>query len=158
MKRPLALVVLLAAALAVSGAAGAKGPSKVTITGPGLAHPIVLAGNAEGNLGSRFGRLVQASGWFALVFSQSPDPTTPTRPAGALGPAYLAVYVVPTGGSTSVRIRQELYPYATGGAIAHVRPGQPIFGGGTHGGWYRGGPALRRALIPLGLPARAPAT
>ena len=157
MKHPLVFVLLLAAVLAVPGPAIAKGPSKVTITGPGLARPIVLAGVAEGSSTSRIGRLVEASGWFALAFRQVPDPTSARRPAGAPGPAYLAVYVVPTGGSTSVRIRQELYPYAAAGALAHMRAGQALFGGTTHGGWYRGGPALRRALVALGLPARTPA-
>jgi hypothetical protein len=156
MERSLTLVLLLAVALAVPGAAVAKGPSKVTITGPGLDHPIVLSGDAEGNVGSRFGRLVEQSGWFALAFRRLPDPTSPRRPAGALGPAYLAIYVVPTGSSASVRIRQELYPYASPGAVAHMQAGQALFSGTTHGGWYRGGATLRRTLTALGLPARAP--
>ena len=156
MNRSFALVLLLAATLAaLAGPAAAKGPSKVTITGPGLAHPIVLAGNPESDgAATRFGRLVERSGWFGLVFRQSPDPTSPRRPAGALGPRYVATYVVPMGTAPAGTIRQELYPFAAAGALAHVAGGQPIFGGTTHGGWYRGGLMLKRALIEAGIPGR----
>ncbi|MGE5274663.1 MAG: hypothetical protein ACM3QU_13015 [Verrucomicrobiota bacterium] len=157
MKRPFALVVLIAAAVlaAFAGPAAAKGPSKVTITGPGLTHPIVLTGNPESDgPGTPFESLVERSGWFGLVFRQSPDPTSPRRPAGALGPRYVAAYVVPMGTAPAGTIRQELYPFAAAGALAHVAAGQRIFGGDTHGGWYRGGLTLKRALVAVGIPGR----
>jgi hypothetical protein len=151
-------MLVLAAVLA--GQAAAKGPTKVTITGPGLSHAIVLGGDAEGTMSSRFGRLVEQSGWFPQVFQQSPDSTSRVRPPGRLGPRYDAVYVVPGPNGTVATVRQQLYPYAAAGPITYVRPAQPVFptsGTTTHGGWYRSPVALRRTLASLGFPARAPA-
>ncbi len=155
MKR-LLLVLVLGLGLVLAGPAAAKGPSKVTVTGPGLGQPVVLTGDPESNLGSLFGRLVDQSGWFPLVFRQSPDPTSRTSPAGRLGPGYLATYVVPVGGNATTTIRQRLYPFASGGPVTFVRAGQHIFGGLTHGGWYRAPAALRRTLAAIGLPSKPP--
>jgi hypothetical protein len=158
MKRSLA--VMLGLAVVLAGPAAAKGPTKVTITGRGLSHAIVLAGNAEGNMSSRFGRLVELTGLFPQVFRQSPDSTSRIRPPGKLGPRYDAVYVVPGPNGTAATVRQQLYPYASSGPITYARPKQPVFpseGMTTHGGWYRSPVALKRALISLGLPAKAPA-
>ena len=157
MKRTLVVALGLAAVLA--GTAAAKGPTKVTITGPELARAIVLGGDAEGNVSSRFGQLVQQTGWFPQVFRQTPESTSRTRPPGKLGPRYDAVYLVPgPDGGTSL-VRQQLYPYAAAGPLTYLRPGQPVFptqGMTTHGGWYRSPVALRRLLVSLGFPARAP--
>ena len=53
-------------------------------------------------------------------------------------------------------IRQFVYPYASGGAVAFTPPKQRV---GTtteplDGGWYRGGSALRSLLVSLGVPDR----
>jgi hypothetical protein len=154
------LVLSFALGLVFAGAAAAKGPTRVTITGPGLAHPIVLGGDAEGNMGSRFGRLVELSGWFPQVFRQTPDSTSRMRPPGRLGPRYDAAYRVPGPNGTVSTVRQQLYPYASAGPLTYVRPGQTVFPSGgqtTHGGWFRSPVALRRTLVSLGLPVKAPA-
>ena len=151
---------MLGLAIVLAGPAAAKGPAKVTITGPGLSRAIVLGGDAEGNMSSRFGRLVELSGFFPQVFRQSPDSTSRVRPPGKLGPRYDAVYVVPGPNGTTATVRQQLYPYASRGPATYARPKQPVFpseGMTTHGGWYRSPVALKRALISLGLPAKAPA-
>jgi hypothetical protein len=150
MKRSLALVLLLAATLA--GPAAAKGPIGVTITGPGLAEPVVLRGNAEASATSRIGRIVQFGGWFPQAFRQTPDSTTRQAPTKRLGPRYAATWIVPVGGGRSMTIRQDLYPWASGGPVTHMRAGQPIFDSATHGGWYRGSFALRTTLVSLGVP------
>ena len=154
MKRSLTLALLLA--LTLAGTAAAKGPTKATITGPGLSQPIVLNGFPESNTGTRFGRLVEDGGWFQEVFRQSPDPTSGAAPTKLLGPRYDAVYVVPTGDAKPATIRQELYPFAAGGPVTHVRPGQVIFGSSTSGGWYRSPVSLRATLASLGLPKQPP--
>ena len=155
MKRSLVLALGLAALLA--GPATAKGPGKATITGPGLHEAIVLAGDAEGNMSSRFGRFVQQVGFFPQVFVQSPDSTSPVQPAGRLGPRYDVVYAVPGPNSDTWTIRQDLYPFAAAGPLTHVRPGQVIFTSmKTHGGWYRSPFSLPRTLVSLGFPERAP--
>ena len=151
---------MLALAVILAGPAAAKGPSEVTITGPGLAHAIVLGGDAEGNLSSRFGRLVEQTGFFPQVFRQTPDSTSRIRPSGKLGPRYDAVYLVPGPNGTASTVRQQLYPFAAAGPVTYVRPGQvvfPVSGMATHGGWFRSPVALRRTLVSLGLPAKAPA-
>ena len=56
------------------------------------------------------------------------------------------------GNGAPDHIRQDLYPYARGGAVTYTRPGQPIFDMTTRGGWYRD-PELKRTLVRLGLPA-----
>jgi hypothetical protein len=154
MKRSLTVALPLTAAVAVAlaGPAAAKGPTGVTITGPGLAEPIVLRGNAEGSVTSRIGRIVQFGGWFPQAFGQIPDSTTRQAPTRKLGPRYIAVWIVPVGDGRSVTIRQDLYPWATGGPVTHMRAGQRLFDAGTHGGWYRGPFALRTTLAALGVP------
>jgi hypothetical protein len=150
MKRSLVLVLVLAAAFA--GPAAAKGPTGVTVTGPGLAEPIVLLGNAERSVTLRISRIVQFGGWFAQAFGQTPDSTTRQAPTRRLGPRYAAVWTVPVSSGRSVTIRQDLYPWAAGGPVTYMRPGQRIFNAGTHGGWYRGQFALRATLASLGVP------
>ena len=153
------LVVTLGLAALLAGPAAAKGPVKATITGPGLDRAIVLAGDAEGNAGSRFGRFVEQSGFFPQVFRQTPDSTSRVRPSGRLGPRYDVVYLVPGPNNDDSTVRQELYPFAAIGPVTYTRPGQPVFpteGMTTHGGWYRSPYSLRRTLVSLGFPAKAP--
>jgi hypothetical protein len=155
------LVLLLASiALVSAGAADAKGPSSAQIEGPGLDKPIRLSGDAESNdaTASPFYRFVQEVGFFPAVFCcQQPNPMLPAAPKGALGPKYTIVYAVPGPESKLYRIRQELYPHASGGPLVHTVPGQRIFGTmQTSGGWFRAEPSLNSRLISLGLPAKEP--
>src|SRR5207244_2720651 len=90
MKRSL---VVLVAALALPAAAAAKGPSKAEVTGPGINKAIVVTG-AE-SPGTPLMTFAESSGFFPLVFGQSPDPTLRHRPDGKLGPRYSVVYRVP---------------------------------------------------------------
>jgi hypothetical protein len=156
MTRRLPLVVLVAAgALLIPATAAAKGPSDATITGPGLSSPLKFSGGGEGG-NTALGRLVSWGGFFAQTFGQEPDPLLGTRPTGLLGPRYDVTYVVP--GPSTDTLRQELYPYAVGGSFTYMEPRQKFWGDQrTHGGWYRGNPNLRSALVEAGLPKEAPA-
>jgi hypothetical protein len=147
MKR-LAFVLLAAAVLAP--AALAKGPSAATITGPGLGHALSVRGT---EMSGALGDLTQYSGFFPAAFGQQPSPLLVRRPAN-LGPRYTIHYVVP--GDKIYRLTQDLYPYAQGGAVTYMKPGQPIFGTGSWGGWYRGGADLKRTLVRAGLPRTSP--
>jgi hypothetical protein len=147
MKR-LAFVLLAAAVLAP--AALAKGPSAATITGPGLDHALTVKGT---EMSGRLGDVTQYSGFFPAAFGQEPSPMLGRRPAN-LGPRYTIHYVVP--GGQIYRLTQDLYPYARGGAVTYMKPGQPIFDMSAKGGWYRGGADLKRTLVATGLPRRAP--
>ena len=144
-------MVLVLAALAVPAAALAKGPSEGSISGPGFSKTVKVLNDGGG--GSPGDNLTQASGFFPAAFGQSPDPMLPRKPAGRLGPVYTVTWTVPGNGTH--RIRQELYPYAQGGAVSYTKAGQPIFGATARGGWYRD-PNLKRTLVGLGLPASAP--
>ena len=154
--RRIALVSLsLVGALAASGAAHAKGPFRATVTGPGLAAPLVVRGSGEDGGSSSLGRLTRDAGFFPAAFGQSPDPMLPARPTGPLGPRYTITYTVP-GPGRPTQITQDLYPYAGGGAITYMRPGQKFFSlEHTRGGWYAAN-GLRSMLVGAGLPSRPP--
>lgn len=146
-------ILFVLAALAVPAAASAKGPSEGTISGPGFSKTVKVL--YDGGGGSAGDNLTQESGFFPAAFGQSPDPMLHRKPAGPLGPRYTVAWKVPGGGTAMFRIRQDLYPYARGGAVTYTKPGQPIFDMSTRGGWYRN-PDLKRTLVSLGLPASAP--
>src|SRR5262249_26850306 len=133
--RRLAFVLLAAAVLAP--AALAKGPSAATITGPGLDHALSVKGT---EMSGRLGDLTTYSGFFPAAFGQEPSPMLDRRPAN-LGPRYTIRYVVP--GGAIFHLTQDLYPYARGGAVTYMKPGQKIFGMSARGGWFRGGVDLK---------------
>jgi hypothetical protein len=143
-------------ALTLPALASAKGPSSASISGPGLNGSIAIRGDGE-MAGNRLGTLADASGLFAQMFGQTPDPTLASRPAGTLGPRYTTVYVVPGPSDIQSRVVQRIYPYAKPVALTFLKPGQKFWlGRRTHGGWFRAAPALKRMLVRAGLPARAP--
>jgi LPXTG-motif cell wall-anchored protein len=144
------LLFVLAAAALLAPAALAKGPSAASITGPGLSEALSFGGMDDSS------RLTEYAGFFPAVFGQSPSPMLSARPVGKLGPRYRIHYVVPDGSPTPARLVQDLYPYAVGGAVTYMKPGQRIFNGRATGGWYAGGPALKRLLVRAGLPTSAP--
>ncbi|MDX6512533.1 MAG: hypothetical protein QOE36_2037 [Gaiellaceae bacterium] len=149
------LASIAAGALVLAAAAQAKGPDQATISGAGLDKAIVLRGLGENGQGP-LGALTMNGGFFPQMFGQDPNPLLPRRPAGQLGPRYSVVYRVP-GPAVPSRVRQDLYPYAHGGVVTYMRPGQTFWG--THrtlGGWFRGTQSARAALVRAGLPATAP--
>ena len=149
------VLVCAAGALVLTATATAKGPSSASISGPGLDKTLVITGNGEFS-GTLLGTLTEETGFFPAVFGQQPNPMLTHRPAGSLGPRLTIHYVVPAGPGQKNRITQDAYPYAQGGAVTYVRPGQPIFGMTTRGGWYRAH-GLKQTLVRNGLPATAPA-
>ena len=158
MNRSMLVLAALALGLLLPATAAAKGPSEASITGGTLSKTLKLVGNGETEA-TPLGQLTMESGFFPAAFGQSPDPMLPTRPSGNLGPKLTIRYVVPggdnqTGESQTFHITQDVYPYAKGGAVTYMKPGQPIFGMATLGGWYRAY-GLKRTLITQGLPARA---
>lgn len=145
----------LAATLLLPTAAVAKGPSGASISGPSLGKPLQIGGNGEAT-GTALGDLTVEAGFFPAAFEQQPNPMLQGRPRGKLGPKFTIRYLVPGPNGRSDRISQDLYPYARVGAVTYMKPGQPVFGTTTRGGWFAGGSALRRTLVQAGLPARAP--
>jgi hypothetical protein len=147
------VLVCAAGALVLTATATAKGPSSASISGPGLDKTLVITGNGEFS-GTLLGTLTEETGFFPAVFGQQPNPMLAHRPAGSLGPRLTIHYVVPAGASQTYGITQDAYPYARGGAVTYMRPGQPIFGTTSGGGWYRAH-GLKQTLVRKGLPRTA---
>jgi hypothetical protein len=153
------LLAAAAAALALPSVAAAKGPSKASITGPGLSSPASIGGDGEGDTTTDLGLLVNETGFFPQTFGQSPDPLLRSKPNTKLGARYTVAYTVP--GPSTDTLLQDLYPYAAGGAVSYMKPGQKIWSQTTHGGWYRAGvfsSELKAMLVRAGLPKTAPAS
>jgi len=118
--------VLVAAALAaglalVPSAAGAKGAKEMTLVGPGLATPIRLANTSESPISPNL--VAQKSG----LFETTAVLLLPARPSGRLGPRYVATYQWLVGPDTTTQpLRQELYPFADGGAVSHLARKQRV--------------------------------
>jgi hypothetical protein len=143
----------VAVALALAPAAVAKGPSAATISGPGLASPLKIDGDGEGDSTTPLGVLVTEAGFFPQVFGQSPSPLLRSKPSGTLGSRYVVTYEMPGPTTGTDRIRQDLYPYAAGGAVSHMEPNQVFWSGQrTVGGWMRGTAGLQASLVAGGLP------
>lgn len=143
---------ILFAALLITGivlvptSAEAKGAKDMTVAGPGLDAPIRLT-NTVGP-GVLANDIADKSG----LFRQDPDRRTASRPPGDLGPRYLATYAWLTGPNETTPLRQELYPFANGGALSYTRHEQGITDFVPDGGWYRAGPELTLLLINAGVP------
>ena len=145
----------LVVALALPALAVAKGPVSASISGPGLDRSLAIRGDGEAP-GNALATLATASGFFAQMLGQSPDPTLASRPSGTLGPRYKAVYLVPGPNDIRSRVIQYIYPYAKPVALTYLRPGQRFWEGRkAHGGWYRAPASLKRVLVRAGLPASA---
>jgi len=143
-------------ALAIPAFATAKGPASATISGPAT-RTLAVTGDGE-TPGTALGTLANASGFFAQMFGQTPDPTLRTRPKGTLGPRYKVTYVVPGPNNIQSRVVQLVYPYAKPFAVTYMRPGQVFWGDQkAYGGWFVATTGLKRMLVRAGLPARMPA-
>ena len=148
------LAAALVGALVLPTLAAAKGPVSASISGPGLDRSLAITGDGEGP-GTALGTLTAASGFFAQVFGQSPDPMLDRPPGGDLGPRYTIIYVVPGPNSVASRVVQFFYPNATPVPLTYMKPGQTYWGTRkTQGGWYRASTALTQALVAAGLPVR----
>ena len=170
MLRRLTAVIALAAGMSIAAAvtlatpALAKGPSQASITGPGLAHAIVVSGNGEPGMPGKLATLAGQTGLFTMMFGAGGSVPAPVRlhapaPGASLGPRYTVIYTVPgvtpRPGEQFGRIREDLYPLAAGGPVIYTPPGQAGFEGQLQvSGWVRARPQLTRTLARLGVPLR----
>ena len=161
-RRSAILGLVVVAALVAATTASAKGPQSATISGPGLAHAIALGGGGEPGSAGTLGRTAQYAGFFDSVYWSRLDGLrmlTKERPNGRLGPRYVLTYRVRGLHGLLRRFRQDVYPYAAGGAVSFTPPAQKPLGGrekAARSGWYPGGANLKRALVEAGLPKAAP--
>jgi hypothetical protein len=164
----LAAGTALAVTAALATPALAKGATQASITGPGLARPVIVPvqGEALPGEGDTLSRLAGQTGLFTVLFGVggTPDGPSPMRPppaSASLGPEYTLTYtvpgVIPAPGQANGQIRQDVYPHAAGGPVIYTLPGQKGFGQPLHAtGWLRGTPQLAATLARLGVPASAP--
>jgi hypothetical protein len=162
MSRRVVLAVLAVSLLlvVVPTAAQAKGASAATISGGGPGGlpggPITMKGDGEPGSGSDLSSLAEDAGMWALLFEGGPPgavATAPT-PAAQRGPRYTITWTFPNGAGTEDQVRQLVWPYAAGGPVTYLAPGQKVLDTKTEGGWYKASDALRTSLIGLGLPDR----
>jgi len=158
----LAASVSIAAAITLAAPALAKGPTLARITGPGLAHAIVISGNGEPGQPSRLSTLAMQTRLFFVLFGSNATvpawtpPQVRTPPRASLGPRYTIIYTVPGGitshpGEQFGRVRQDLYPRAAGGPLVYTPPGQHD-GPFPVAGWIRASRGLPRTLARLDVP------
>jgi hypothetical protein len=81
--------------------------------------------------------------------------------AAELGPRYVVIYRLAAGVKAAESVRQDLYPYANGGPVTYVPPGQHVaegrpWGGAMTTGWYQGSMELFAYLVEHGLPESSP--
>ena len=157
--RRLTLLAAVLTALTAVGTASGKGPLSATIDGPGLGAGISLGGTGEPG-GGGLGEFADHAGFFPSAFrGGTPDPMLKSSPSSDLGPRYTVTYVVPGPDGDDDRLVQDLYPYASGGPVTFMKPGQSFFATQrTRGGWFEAPPALMDTLVEVGLPATAPST
>jgi hypothetical protein len=78
-----------------------------------------------------------------------------------LGPKYVVTYRLNAGAKAPESVRQDLYPYATGGPVTYVPSGQHVaegrpWGGAITAGWYQSSPEFFSCLVEQGLPESNP--
>ena len=169
----LAAGAAVAVTVALATPALAKGTTQASITGPGLARPVIVSvaagSEALPEQGDALASLADQTGLFTVLFGANiGDVAVPDQPsrlhtppaAATLGPKYTVSYTVPgitpAPGQARDRIRQYLYPRAAGGPVIYTLPGQQGFGQPVQAtGWLRGTPQLTATLIRLGIPAGA---
>jgi len=159
-RRVLAMLVLALLLAVVPTAAQAKGASAARISGGGSGGlpggPIDLKGDGEPGSGSDLSTLAEEAGMWAVLFEDGPAggvETAPT-PAAQRGPRYTITWTFPNGAGTEDEVRQSVWPYAAGGPVTYLAPGQKVLDTRTEGGWYKASDVLRTTLIALGLPNR----
>jgi hypothetical protein len=166
MSRRAALAMLTLALLlaVVPTAAQAKGASAATISGGGPGGlpggPISMKGDGEPGSGSDLSSLAEHAGMWALLFEDGAPgavASAPT-PAAQRGPRYTITWTFPNGAGTEDLVRQFVWPYAAGGPVTYLAPGQKVLDTKTEGGWYKASDVLRTSLIGLGLPDRPAVT
>jgi hypothetical protein len=159
-RRVLAMLVLALLLAAIPTAAQAKGASAATISGGGPGGlpggPIDLNGDGEPGSGTDLANLADSAGVFAMLFQDAAAGKLTSPPPGDRGPRYTITWTFPNGAGGADKVRQSVWPYAAGGPLTFMAPGQPVLDTTTRGGWYRASDDLRQRLIALGLPRRQP--
>jgi hypothetical protein len=141
--RLVAAAIALACVLLFSSRASAKEMGPVTLTGPGIATPIVLQGD-------------DAIRWWNE--SRMGRAKLPEAPAIQLGPIYHASWSLPACniGEPQPTVAQDVYPFAQGGPLVSTHPGSRCARRIVSAGWNRGTATFLLLLDGWGVPQNAP--
>ena len=158
-RRLMTMLVLALLLAAVPTAAQAKGTTAANISGGGPGGlpggPIDIAGDGEPGSGTDLANLAEAAGMWALLFEDGQPGNLASAPASSRrGPRYTITWTFPNGAGSEDKVRQSVWPYADGGPITYLAPGQKVLDTTTEGGWFRAADNLRQSLISAGLPDR----
>lgn len=155
LRRVILIGLITASCLVLATPAWAKGVSRASIEGPGLAEPIVIEQtDGKGDLS----RLLEASGFWQLLFGGEEwkgGPLAAQPPTGDLGPVYRVTWYL---GDDPYPAASDIYPLATGGPLVHVEEGKSgsKFGVDTiPGGWFAPDPILVDLLAGYSVPMAA---
>lgn len=145
------LTLSLACWLALGGTVLAKGPTGLTIDGPGLGESIEIRGVSESCRSGVCTELLEAVGFFQLVFDvKGENQATPAIDRIPEGPVYVLTW------DMGVDIPMDVYPFADGGPLVHIAPG--LYEERAHsqsfevpGGWFRADAVLLDLLSAYGV-------
>ena len=155
----LGTVLLILFLFALSAAALAKGPTALTVEGPGLEQPLDIDTTENWTLLSKL--MEQTGLWYAT--GDLPRPIN--APTGDLGPGYTLTWVNggPPGETVPDRTMiQYLYLHAEHGPLIHTPPQESLENWGQNRiGWFTAPKTLPDTLGRLGVPitslSKAPA-
>jgi hypothetical protein len=149
MVRSSVLGACLVAMVMSAPAANAKGPAQGIVRGKAI-HPVRLNQPRTGLIGPMLGSMVEATRFLDQLRGGH---WPPDRPTGRLGVRYTITYRMDVNRTGADRVRQFFFPYARAGPSVRMPAGQRYWGNdSTVGGWYVGGPSLKRLAIVLDLP------
>lgn len=137
--------VRLAAAVAIGSLLVALAPAVAHAKGAdaaSLTHQTTTVEAEPGHdaVASRhFSRLADATRIYHMAFGDPVNSMVADLPTAKLGDAVVVDWRFPVYGAGRADgfhvVRQIVYPWATGGPVTHVAPGQPLLDGVTVGGW-----------------------
>jgi hypothetical protein len=160
----IALLAGLAAVGFLAGPAMAKGEGSVItgsaiISGPRLPGPVILGGyflavagqlGQQATLPSNYEALLNELGLRTIDARTSGD-WIAAAPVGPLGPRYEVTYLTNDPAFGTQTLRQEVYPSAHGGPVAHFESGGSFLGNPFPEGWYAASPALAKLFRTVGV-------
>ncbi len=147
-RRSAIVTLIVAAAMALGPTAFAKGPLGAMIEGEGITGSLVIDEPGELGQGTAMSALVEAAGFFPLVFGDGAVTTDP--PTKAIGKQRIVITWDLGGGDSVV---EEIYHRAAGGPLAYVAPGQAFWEdtAAAAGGWFRLTGDIATPLIEFGV-------
>lgn len=132
---PALMITTLAVPVTVAAPAHAKGATDVVVSGPGIDD--VKLGYTRRTDDVDVGSLAEISGIY-MIYGAGTASDDPGLTTAELGPHYVLTWYA----ADTVMTVSHVYPFTRQGAWMHIPD--------EEGGWVRGGPDLRDAMVDLG--------